>query len=100
MKKLIAENLTVDATIDAQMAVEQEDSASRTLLNELVRNETRKHTHDLTAQIESLKHTITSLKATRGHKSTPGASTKRNASTKTTKQKANAKSVAAPVKDS
>ena len=42
MKKLIAEDLSVNATIDAQMEVEQEDSVSRALLNELVRKESKK----------------------------------------------------------
>ena len=42
LKKLVEEELTVSATTDAQMAVEQEDSVSRSLLNELVQKETTK----------------------------------------------------------
>ena len=98
MNKLTAEDISVDNTIDAQMEVEQEDSASLTLLNELVRNETKKHTHELTSQIESLKHTIKSLKSTRDHNPTPGTLTKRNATTKATQQNTSAKSAATPEK--
>ena len=84
LKKLVEEELSVSATTDAQMAVEEEDSASRVLLNELVRKESRKHTDELSAEIASLKQVIQSLKGQRGHKQR-GASSKTNASKKPTK---------------
>ena len=85
LKKLVEEDLTVSATADAQMEVEEEDSASRVLLNELVQKETRKNTTKLSSEIESLKQMIKSLKGQRGPQPTRGASSKRNASKPKTK---------------
>ena len=91
LKKLVEEELTVAAT--AQLEVEEEDSVSRVLLNELIQKETKKNTIKLSSEIESLKQMIKSLKDQRGPKPTRGASSKTNASTSTkaTQRNANAK---------
>ena len=93
LKKLVEEELTVAATATAQLEVEEEDSVSRVLLNELIQKETKKNTIKLPSEIESLKQMIKSLKDQRGPKPTRGASSKTNASTSTkdTQRNANAK---------
>ena len=81
MKKFVEEELTVQATTDAQMDVEAEDSVSRDLLNELVQKETKKNNSKLQAEVNSLKQALTALKDSRGRPPPGGASTKRNSST-------------------
>jgi len=91
LKKLVEEELTVAATATAQLEVEEEDSVSRVLLNELIQKETKKNTIKLSSEIESLKQMIKSLKDQRGPKPTRGASSKTNASTSTKATQRNAK---------
>ena len=83
LKKLVEDELTASATADAQMDVEGEDSASRTLLNELIQKESKKNTSSLVAEIQQLKQQVSSLKDPRGRKPR-GASQKRNAPSSTT----------------
>ena len=80
MKKFVEEELTVQATTDAQMAVEAEESVSRELLNELVLKETKKNTSKLQSEVNSLKQALHALKDPRGRPPPGGASTKRNSS--------------------
>ena len=50
LKKLTTEHLTTAATSAAQSEVEEEDSADRVLLNELVQKETKKNTSHMAAE--------------------------------------------------